>query len=279
MAQDQPLDGRSVVVTGATSGIGLAAAIEFARLGADVAVVGRDPDRLATALAAVDAVGPTGEIRGFRADFGSLDQVRSLATQLGAAYPRIDVLANNAGALVPRRRLTADGLELTMQANHLAPFLLTHQLRHHVSGGRVITTSSDAHRNGTFDPEDLNLAGRVYRPLRAYGTSKQANILFAAESARRWPDVFSASFHPGVVRTRFGNETVVIRAFYRVAPGLRTPAQGADTLIWLATTDLAELVNGGYYERRRLTRPTRTAADPDLAGRAWQASLTAVGLE
>jgi NAD(P)-dependent dehydrogenase (short-subunit alcohol dehydrogenase family) len=272
-----PMRGKTVIVTGATSGIGLAAAREFGRLGATVVAVGRDPARLAQASLTVAETG--GEVVTIQADFGSLEQVRGLAAQLDAAYPRIDVLANNAGALVGKHTTTIDGLELTMAANHLAPFLLTNLLRPRLSGGRVITTASDAHRNGALDPADLDSAKQRYVPLRIYGSSKQANILFAAESARRWSDIISTSYHPGVVRTRFGSNTPLVHAFYRWAPLLRTPEQGADTLVWLAQTDPGSIVNGGYYERRRLTPPSRRTADPDLASQLWQASLAAVGLD
>lgn len=260
---------RVVVVTGATSGIGLAAAEAFARAGDHVALVGRDPTRLDAAAQRV-----RGAVT-FRADFAVLAEVRALAEALLSAYPRIDVLANNAGALVPRRVTTVDGFELTMQANHLAAFLLTNLLRDHV--GRVVTTASDAHEQGRLNPDDLSSSGR-YQALRVYGTSKQANILFAAEAARRWPDVLSTSYHPGTVRTRFGGHSPVVAAFYRFAPGLRTPERGADTLVWLANTPTAELVNGGYYMDRALRQPARRAADPALAARLWEVSCRAVGL-
>lgn len=278
MTATPPLAGKTVVITGSTSGIGLAAARAFARSGAQVALVGRDPARLAAAEAAVGAAGG-GSPTSFQADFAVLAEVRALAAALAKAYERIDVLANNAGALVGRRTETVDGFELTMATNHLAPFLLTNLLRPQLAGGRVITTASDAHRNGALDPADLNSAQQRYIPLRVYGSSKQANILFAAESARRWPEIQSTSYHPGVVRTRFGGGNPLVNAFYRWAPFLRTPEQGADTMVWLAEAGGDAVVNGGYYERRRLTRPNRRTADPDLANQLWLASQTAVGLD
>jgi NAD(P)-dependent dehydrogenase (short-subunit alcohol dehydrogenase family) len=270
---------RVVVVTGATSGIGLAAAEERARAGDEVALVGRDPARLDAALSRVRR-GARVAPRGFLADYAVLDQVRRLAGELSAAYPRIDVLANNAGALVPRQVTTVDGYELTMQANHLAPFLLTYLLRERLS--RVVTTASRAHQQGRLSAELVRRQPfdgfRRYVPLLAYGSSKQANILFAVEAARRWPDVLSTSYHPGVVRSRYGHDTPLIAAYYRWAPGLRTPQKGADTLVWLATAPAADLVNGGYYVDRRLRRPAARSADPQLARLLWEASLAAVGL-
>lgn len=264
---------RVVVVTGASSGIGLAAAQSLARGGHHVVLVGRDAQRLRSAAERVrDAAGVTPPV--FRADFAVLDEVRALAGALRGAYPRIHVLANNAGGLMPRRVTTVDGFELTMQTNHLAPFLLTNLLRDRID--RVVTTASRAHTQGRLDPDRLDSPG-WYVPLAVYGTSKQANILFAAEAARRWPDVLSVSLHPGVVRTRFGGEIAIVGWFYRFAPWLRSPEQGADTLCWLATAPAAEPVNGGYYVNRRLRRPARRAADPALAARLWEASRRAVG--
>ncbi|MEU1607506.1 SDR family NAD(P)-dependent oxidoreductase [Micromonospora matsumotoense] len=265
---------RTVVVTGASSGIGLAASVALARRGDRVALVGRDPARLQAAGDRVrEASGERPEL--FRADFAVLDDVRGLAERLRAAYDRIDVLANNAGAIVLEPLRTVDGFELSIQANHLAPFLLSNLLIDRV--GRLVVTASGAHRSGTLDPDDLNAALRRYRPMRAYGTSKQANILFAAEAARRWPDVPAYSFHPGVVRTRFGADSRLVALGMRVMP-FRSPEKGAETLVWLANQPASRLVDGGYYADRRLRRPWPRAADPALAARLWTASATAVGL-
>jgi daunorubicin C-13 ketoreductase len=272
--------GRVVVVTGASSGVGLAAATEFARRGARVAVVGRDPDRLAAAVSAVRAVaGPGAEPTGYQADFGVLGEVRKLAGALLDGYPEIDVLCNNAGGIVHNRQTTVDGHELTIQANHLAPFLLTNLLRERLAGGRVVNTSSRVHRGGRIDPDDLDGAkSGGYRSFAAYGASKQANVLFAAEAARRWPDIISTSYHPGVVRSRFGRGSVTMVVFYKAMPFLTTPAGGADTMLWLAGAPASTVDNGGYYERRRRRQPGPRAADPALAARLWEASAGAVGL-
>jgi NAD(P)-dependent dehydrogenase (short-subunit alcohol dehydrogenase family) len=162
-----------------------------------------------------------------------------------------------------------------MQANHLAPFLLTNLLRDRVS--RVVNTSSRAHQQGRVDPDQLDSPGR-YVPLFVYGSSKQANILFAAEAARRWPEIMSTSYHPGVVRTRFGHDSALISGYYRFAAWLRSPEKGADTLVWLADAPADSLVNGGYYMDRRVRQPAPRAANPLLARQLWDASLAAVGL-
>jgi len=267
--------GRVVVVTGASSGIGLSAAVALARRGDHVVLVGRDPARLSTAASEVrDASGalpPT-----YRADFAALDDVRTLGEALRADYDRIDVLANNAGAIVTHPATTVDGFELSIQANHLAPFLLTSMLHDRVT--RTVVTASDAHRFGALDPQDLNRPLSRYGAMRAYGTSKQANILFAAEAARHWPGMLAVSFHPGGVRTRFYSDNRLMAWGIRHAWFLRTPEQGAETLVWLATTDPARLVNGGYYHDKKLRRPAAKAADPALAATLWKASEAAVGL-
>jgi NAD(P)-dependent dehydrogenase (short-subunit alcohol dehydrogenase family) len=269
--------GKIVVVTGANSGIGLAAAEAFARGGARLAIVGRDQARLDAALTAIRAAAPDADVTAFQADFASLDSVRELAGALRDAYPKIDVLANNAGGAFSGRGTTVDGFERSIGVNHLAPFLLTHLLRDRLDGGRVINTASDAHTAGKLDPANLNSDG-PYRMFTVYGSSKQANILFAAEAARRWPEMLSFSYHPGVVRTRFGRDSGLVNIFYKVSPFLLTPAKGADTMLWLASAPAAELTNGGYYVKRKLKQPSIPTRSPETAAALWTASETAVKL-
>jgi NAD(P)-dependent dehydrogenase (short-subunit alcohol dehydrogenase family) len=261
------------IVTGASSGIGQAAAEELARRGFAVTLVGRDETRLAQAVQRVRAL-TSQPVEGHRCDFARLDDVRALAKTLAAAHPHIDVLANNAGGVVRNRSTTADGYESTIQTNHLAGFLLSVLLRENLRGGRIVNTASRVHTTGRLDPDDLNAERSSYSAMGRYGDAKEANVLFAAEAARRWPDIRSSSFHPGVVRTRFGNDNPVFRFFYTFAPGLRSPAKGAETLVWLATTDGTR--NGGYFFNCKETRPAARAVDPDTAARLWEASLTAV---
>jgi NAD(P)-dependent dehydrogenase (short-subunit alcohol dehydrogenase family) len=267
----------TVVVTGASSGVGLAAAVQFAARGDRVVVVGRDPQRLAGAVERVRAAGQGREPGRFRADFERLDEVRALAAHLLETYPSIDVLANNAGGMVPEYRRTADGFEATLQGNHLAPFLLTNLLRERLRGGRVVNTASDAHRRSNLDPGDLVGSADTYSTWKAYGSGKAANILFAAEAARRWPDIGSVSFHPGVVRTNFGSGRFT-RLFYRYAPFLVTPEKAGALLVWLATTPIGQLTNGGYYVGHEARRPAPEASDPAVAAKLWDASAEAVGL-
>ncbi|MDG6110002.1 SDR family NAD(P)-dependent oxidoreductase [Dactylosporangium aurantiacum] len=270
---------RTVVVTGASSGVGLAAAEQFAAQGDQVVVVGRDEARLDAAVARVRAAGGGREPGRFRADFERLADVRDLAGWLLDGYPAIDVLANNAGGMVGEYRRTVDGFEATMQSNHLAPFLLTTLLRERLAGARLVATASRVHTQGRPDPGDFTGGPDGFRWGRAYGAAKSANILFAAEAARRWPDVTSVSFHPGVVRTNFGEGPV--RLVYRFAPFLTTPEKAGALLVWLATTPataaVGGLTNGGYYVGHKVTTPAPHAADPAAAATLWDASAAAVG--
>jgi len=266
-----------VVVTGASSGIGLAAAEELARRGAELALVGRDEARLAEAQRRTAALS-SAPVEAFRCDFADLTDVRLLAERLRDRYARIDVLANNAGGTVHRRSSTVDGFETTIQTNHLAPFLLSCLLQDRLRGGRIVNTASGAHMQGRLNPDDLSSTNQRYLSLAVYGSAKQANIAFAAEAARRWPDILSTSYHPGVVRTRFGHGNAMYTLYYRFMPGLRTPAKGAETLVWLATADPAQLTPGAYYQDLRVRRPLPRVVDPAFTARLWEASLAAVGL-
>jgi NAD(P)-dependent dehydrogenase (short-subunit alcohol dehydrogenase family) len=268
---------RTIVITGASSGVGLAAAEQLAARGDQVVVVGRDQQRLTAAVEKVTAAGQ-GRVPGqFRADFERLDDVRALAEHLLSTYPTIDVLANNAGAMIKGYRRTPDGFEATIQANHLGPFLLSELLRERLAGGRIVNTASQAHRGGRLDPGDLTGSEQTYKGFPAYGGSKAANILFTAEAARRWPEITSVSFHPGVVRSNFGDGATV-RFFYRYSPFLTTSEKAGELLTWLCTAPGSELTDGGYYVGHKVAKPARNATDPAQASRLWQASAKAVGL-
>jgi NAD(P)-dependent dehydrogenase (short-subunit alcohol dehydrogenase family) len=269
--------GRTVVLTGATSGIGAAAAVELRRIGATVVPVGRDPDRLAVIS---EKVG----VEGHRADFASLADVRRLAADLLAAQPRIDVLANNVGLIAGRRTLTEDGHELTFAVNHLAPFLLTNLLLDRLresAPARVVTTSSDAHRGGLIDLDDLD-GERSWSSMRAYSTSKLANVLFTRELARRTQGsgVVANCFHPGVIRTRLTRRARPLLAVGArlAAPFLGSPKTGAETLVHLAASLDAAEVSGGYFVNQRPGRPNAQAQDDSLAAALWERSEELTGL-
>lgn len=271
---------QTIVITGASDGIGAAAARRLAASGARVVLVGRSPDKTAAVAAGIGAPYHL-------ADFTDLDQVRTLGAELLAAYPRIEVLANNAGGLMGRRAVTVDGFEKTFQVNHLAPFLLTHLLLPALRAGsaKVLQTSSvAAQRWGRLDLDDLQNE-RHYAPEKAYGDAKLANILFTRELQRRYGDagIAAVAFHPGIVATNFASETNhVMRYLYRTPLISRlfmiSPDQGAAPLVWLSQgTPGTTWLPGEYYERDRIAATHPQAADDELARRLWDLSAAMVG--
>jgi NAD(P)-dependent dehydrogenase (short-subunit alcohol dehydrogenase family) len=280
------MSGRVVVITGGSGGIGLAAAVEFAKRADEVVLLGRHPGRLARAVRRVrDATGRTPAA--YRADFGVLDEVRAAGERIAADLGRVDVLANNAGRLATLPGATsADGHDLTMQVNHLAGFLLAHLLlepmRTAAASGRparLITTASLAESWGWLDVDRPAAPLPRYRSRWiAYGASKQANVLFTVEAARRWTPlgVIPTCYFPGIVRSRLGSTSPMFTVGKLIPVLSGSPRRGADTLVWLGCTDQA--VPGGYYHRRAPFAATDRSVDPDRAARLWQASLVAVGL-
>jgi NAD(P)-dependent dehydrogenase (short-subunit alcohol dehydrogenase family) len=300
------MDGKTCVVTGASSGIGKATAAGLARLGASVVLVCRDRGRGEAALAEVQAAAsspasgtasppapdtasspasdtgsssgpPAGSARLEIADLSSMQQVRDLASRL-SELDRIDVLVNNAGLIIGERRVTADGLEYTFALNHLAPFLLTTLLLGKLQASapaRVVTLSSGAHTRARLDLSDLQLE-HGYDDWRAYSNSKLANILFTRELARRLDGtgVTANCVHPGVVRTRFGRDCGPLMQFGIMlgSPFMKSPASGADTVVYLASSPDVAGASGGYYVKRRPVQPSAAARDDDTARKLWQAS-------
>ncbi|MCY1143032.1 SDR family NAD(P)-dependent oxidoreductase [Actinoplanes sp. Pm04-4] len=271
---------RTVVVTGASSGIGRAAAVGLARRGDEVILLGRDPVRLAAAAAEVREAGG-GTPPTYRADFAVLDEVRAVGARIAGEHERIHVLANNAGLLTGVRPMTVDGLDPTMQINHLGGFLLTHLLLDRLraaatpsSPARIVTTSSAAEAWGALDVDQPGR--RQHLRWLAYGASKQANILFTVEASRRWSSygIVPTCYFPGLIRSGFGIKSPTFSLARHV---FRSPVEGADTLLWLAT-DPAGLAPGGYFAWRAPFRATPRSTDPSRAARLWRSSLTAVGL-
>ncbi|HTX32718.1 MAG TPA: SDR family oxidoreductase [Solirubrobacteraceae bacterium] len=268
-----------VVLTGATRGIGQAAAVELARRGAELALVGRDWERVAAVAGEAKGTGGGAPIHEHVADLTLMADVRRLADELGSQYDHIDVLANNAGALFAHRKETSEGLERTFALNHLAPFLLTNLLREKLSGGRVVTTASDAHNQGRLDLDDLQ-SKNSYSAFRAYGTSKLCNILFTRELARRAPELQANCFHPGTIRTGFGkNESGFWKIGITLAgPFMRSPERGARSLVWLALSEEAAELDGEYIENEKVATPSEQARDDTLARELWERSAALVDL-
>ena len=268
-----------VVLTGATRGIGRAAAVELARLGAEVALVGREPDRVKAVAEEAAAAGGGAPVHEHVADLALMSGVRALADEILGRYDHIDVLANNAGALFASRKQTSEGFEWTFALNHLAPFLLTNLLTDRLAGGRVVTTASDAHKSGRLDLDDLQ-SESSYAAMRVYGTSKLCNILFTRELARRAPELHANCFHPGTVRTGFGkNDNGIWKLLTTLGgPFFRSPERGARSLVWLALSDEAGRLSGEYIEDEKVVAPSAQAQDDTLAGGLWERSAQLVGL-
>jgi NAD(P)-dependent dehydrogenase (short-subunit alcohol dehydrogenase family) len=271
------MTGRTIVITGASDGIGAAAARRLRQSGENVVVVGRSESKTAAVAAELDA-------DYFVADFADLSQVRALADKIRSDYPRIDVLANNAGGMFTKVHETADGHEITFQVNYLAPFLLTTQLMGVLVDSRatVVNTTSNSQKllpRGTV--HDLENTAE-HRPSTAYALTKLAIILFTKELHRRYhaSGLSAATFHPGYVDSNFGEASgsrILHFMKYHMpitARFTRTPDQGADQLVWLASsTPGVDWTPGGYYSKGKIAKANRAAYNPALARELWDRTL------
>ena len=271
---------KTIVITGASDGIGAAAARRLHEDGSQVVVVGRSPRKTQAIAREIGA-------DYLLADFTRLDDVRKLAADLDRAYPRIDVLANNAGAIFGDRAKTIDGHEKTFQVNYLAPFLLTSLLLDKLIGSRaavIQTSSSGARLFGKLAIDDLD-HDRDFTPQLAYGTAKLENILFTKELHRRYNarGISAAAFHPGAVATSFATESdSFMKRIYNshlARAFMTTPEKGAGQMIWLAeSVPGSDWVSGTYYEKRKpAKRNNPQALDANLAARLWDRSEQLLG--
>lgn len=265
------MNGKTVVITGATSGIGNVAAETLAKMGARIVVVARGKSRGNAKLARLSSIAPGIAHSLYLADLLHLGEIAH-------REPPIDVLINNAGALFSRRQTTGDGLERTFALNHMAYFVLTEGLRGRLlaaGGARIVNTASEAHRNATLDFDDLQ-STKGYGGRKAYGRSKLCNILFTRELARRLrgTGVTANCLHPGFVATRFGDQSgglisslIGLAKFFAIAP-----EKGAETIVYLATSREVAEITGQYFYKCRLTTPARSAQDDRSALVLWQRS-------
>ena len=286
----RPMTGKTVLVTGGTSGIGKATALGLAGMGAHVAITGRDRRRTEDCAGEIRTAGG-GQVDVFVADLSSQAEVRRLAAEVLQRCRRIDVLINNVGGFWNTRHVTADGLERTFALNHLAPFLLTNLLLDRLSQSapsRVVMVSSNAQALGRIDFDDLQ-GEHSYSGSRAYDQSKLANVLFTYELARRLSRssrpgqavVTANALHPGVVNTSFGAEdpASVQRVFVPfLRPLMKTPAQGAATSIHLASAAELSHVTGQYFANSKSKKSSQRSYDQPAAARLWQVSADLVGL-
>ena len=284
------MEGKTVVVTGGNSGIGLETAEALAGMGARVIVTARNADKGRAAVAGiVQRLGGHAQVQLVVFDLADLSSVRRGAEEILEQAPRVDVLINNAGVVLSERRETVDGFEATFATNHLGPFLLTNLLLDRLresAPSRIVNVASTAHntaRKGIlFD--DLQSKGKRYRGMRVYGESKLANILFTLELARRLSGtgVTANSLHPGTVRTGYGADGDA-RGFLafgiKIAkPFFLSPAKGARTSIYLASSPEVEGVSGQYFDKCKPAKSRRWAQDTEAAQRLWQVSEELVGL-
>jgi NAD(P)-dependent dehydrogenase (short-subunit alcohol dehydrogenase family) len=278
------MEGKVVLITGGTSGIGKAAATALAAMGAEVVVTGRNRERGEAAVAEIRRASASEKVSLMLADLAVQAEVRKLADDFRERHDRLDVLVNNAGLIQSRRTETPDGIELTLAVNHLAPFLLTNlllDLLERSAPSRIITVSSEARRGAKIDFDDLH-SERRYRAFPVYGMTKKANILFTYELAERLEGtgVVANCLHPGGVNTNFGNDSrspgvLLFRAF---KPFMRTPEQGADTVIYLASSPEAAEMNGRYLTDRKEVSPAEPR-DEGAQKRLWEVSSALTNLE
>lgn len=275
--------GKVVVITGATSGIGWVAADRLARMGARLVIIARDRTRGEATLKAMQAAGPPAAHSVHYADLSTISEMKRVAHEIAAVEPHIDVLINNAGALFSSRQLTSDGLEKTFAVNHMSYFVVTQGLAdvlRATPGARVVNTSSDAHKGRRLDLNDLQSA-KDYSGFPVYGRSKLCNILFTRELARRWQDtgVTVNCLHPGFVATRFGDQSG--GTFQRLIGMAKwfaiSPEKGAETIVYLASSDAVAKETGGYFYKCKRVNPTSEAQNDATARKLWEESARLAG--
>lgn len=275
--------GKVIVITGSSDGVGAAAARSLAQAGHQIVLVGRSPEKTSRIAAELSADAHI-------ADFADLGAVRTLAAALLARYPRIDVLANNAGGVSAAkvRQVTVDGHEWTFQVNYLAPFLLTNLLLDRLieSKASVISTSSVGHRMGRIDLGDLGDldSENHYRGVNAYNNAKLAQVLFTGELDRRYRSrgLASAAFNPGIIASNFAQQPGDTNGWIAQSPIVRrligaSPETGADTLVYLAQgTAGTDFTSGGYFVKRKAARANKQAYDTQLGARLWDRSVSMI---
>ena len=278
---------KTILVTGATSGIGLEASVELARSGAKMVLVGRNPEKTRGAVEDVKTRSGASDVTHLLCDFSSQEAIRRLAADYRNRHDRLDVLVNNAGTVYRTRTLTPDGIEATFAVNHLGYFLLTNLLLDLIeksAPSRIVTVASIGHRGGTLDFDNLGFERGGYRIMRAYARSKLANVLFAAELSRRLAGtgVTSNSLHPGGVNTNiWSGAPAYMKPFITLLlkPFLISAKEGGDTIVQLAADPALDGVTGRYFEKKRPVAPAPLAEDKALARRLWEVSARLVKLD
>lgn len=278
------MDGKVCLITGATSGIGKATAVGLASMGASIVMVGRDRGRGEAALAEIKERSPNASVDLLLADLSSQEDIRRLAGEFKEAYPRLDVLINNAGVIRSKRVTTADGIEMTFAVNHLAYFLLTNLLLDVLEASapsRIVNVASGEQRNGSIDFDDLQ-GEKGYKGAKAYSQSKLATVLFTYELARRLEGtgVSANCLHPGVVGTNLGSGVSGVFGFTvrALTPLMKSPEKGAETSVYLASSPEVEGLSGRYFVKKAEARSSDLSYDERLARRLWEVSADLTNL-
>ena len=271
------MDGKTVLITGGTAGIGKETALGLLRLGAHVVIVGRNPEKTRAVVDELKTKSGNPRVDSMLADLSSMRDVKRLAEEYRRRFAALDVLVNNAGAMNTSRETTVDGYERTFATNHLAYFLLANELLPALEAGapaRIVNVASDAHRNQSLDFDDLQ-AERRYFSLGVYGRSKLANILFTRELAKRLQGrpITVNCLHPGFVASDFLSKGGIWTLLQPIANLFAIDeTTGAQTSIYLASSPEVEGQSGGYYEKRKPKQPSRAAQDDEAAARLWDVS-------
>ena len=278
------MDGKTVVVTGGTSGIGEVAAKRLAQMGARIVLIARDKSRAAATLRRLRERGPKLAHSVHHADLTRLAEMKRVAAQIASQEPRIDVLINNAGALFGTRQVTEDGLEYTFALNHMAYFVMTEGLRERLTASapaRIVNTASASHYEAMLDFNDLQ-SEKGFSATKAYGRSKLCNVLLTRELARRLQGtgVTANCLHPGFVATRFGDQSgglishfVWFAKFFAISP-----EKGAQTIVYLASSPDVAGMTGKYFDECRVTTPSLPAHDERAASLLWERSAALAGM-
>jgi NAD(P)-dependent dehydrogenase (short-subunit alcohol dehydrogenase family) len=279
------MKGKTVVITGGSSGIGEIAAQRLAQMGARIVLVARNKSRAAAALARLRGGAPGLAHAVHYADLTRISEMKRVAAEIAGQEARIDVLINNAGALFASRQLTEDGLERTFALNHMAYFVVTEGLRERLlasAPARIVNTASAMHQGHMLELDDLQLASG-FDAMKAYGRSKLCNILFTRELARRLQGtgVTANCLHPGFVATRIGDESggVYSRFAWLAKLFAISPEKGAETMVYLASSPDVEQTTGEYFYKCRPIKPSPAARDARVASLLWERSAELAGLK
>jgi NAD(P)-dependent dehydrogenase (short-subunit alcohol dehydrogenase family) len=278
------MNGKIVLITGATSGIGRETAIGLASMGAKVTMLVRNEEKGAAVVREIKERTGNAESLCIKCDLASFESVRRAAEEFKAGQQHLDVLIDNAGLVLGKRRVTVDGYEQTFQVNHLSHFLLTNLLLDVLkksAPSRIVVVASEAHRRAHLDLDDLMLENS-FSAFKAYGRSKLANLLFCFELARRLEGsgVTANCLHPGVVRTHFGRGLGGVSGLYPLLyPFMKSPRRGAITSIYLASAPEVANISGKYFSGKGVRRSSRESRDMDMARRLWEESARLTGLE